>query len=52
VIRFEQVRDLLMALPHRRRPILEIISTDADAGIEASVTALSRMGWDTLAGSR
>lgn len=48
VVPFETVRDLLMALSHRRRPILEVISTDADAGIESSVAALSRMGWDML----
>ncbi|MBI2224453.1 MAG: sugar phosphate isomerase/epimerase [Betaproteobacteria bacterium] len=46
---FKRVRDLLMALPHRRRPILEIIAADADAGIETSVAALSRMGWDAIA---
>jgi len=48
-VRFRRVRDLLMALPHRRRPILEVIATDADAGIETSVAALSRMGWDAIA---
>jgi len=49
---FKRVRDLLMALPHRRRPVLEIITADADAGIEASVAALSRMGWDAIAAGR
>ena len=48
-VRFKRVRDLLMALPHHRRPILEIIAPDADAGIESSVAALSRMGWDAIA---
>ncbi len=48
-IDFAAVRDLLMKLPHRRRPILEVISQDADAGIEASVAALSRMDWDKFA---
>ena len=46
---FKRVRELLMALPHRRRPILEIITADADAGIDSSVSALSRMGWDAVA---
>ncbi|MBC7781973.1 MAG: sugar phosphate isomerase/epimerase [Proteobacteria bacterium] len=45
---FEHARALLGALPHRRRPILEIVSAHADADIDLSVEALSRMGWDSL----
>jgi L-ribulose-5-phosphate 3-epimerase len=47
-VNFDHVRDVLMALPHRRPPILEIISTEGDADIESSVAALSRAGWETL----
>lgn len=41
---------VLREIGYRELPVLEIISPDADNGVERSIAALTSMGWDSLSG--
>ncbi len=45
---FDGIADVLAEIGHRRRPVLEIISADADRDILASAVRLARLGFDRV----
>ena len=49
VVPFDEIGKCLIDIEYINAPILEIISAEADQGIETSVTALSGIGWDRIA---
>lgn len=50
VVPFEEVGRCLVDIGYGKPPILEIISAEADAGIDDSARQLAGMGWDRIAG--
>ena len=47
---FSATPSVLKEIGYRELPMLEIISPDADRGVERSIAALTPMGWDSLSG--
>ncbi len=49
VVPFEAIGQCMIEIGYGKPPLLEIISAEADAGIDASVEKLNELGWDRIA---